>query len=243
MKKRFISILAFAVIGLASCSYDRSPDSGNYDPNNPGFEYAPENDMYHSVPYDGYTQVTDKSSDYFNSNIYNPDSSNQRLPAAGTIARGKADFYYPYANTAEGYEKAGLEVKSPLQPTPEVLAEGKRLYEIYCWHCHGMTGKSDGPVMASGKFPKPGFGVYQSDYIRQLPVGKMYHTVTYGKNLMGPHGPLLSPKERWEIIHYVKQLSMAAGPSDKAAADSSATAKPGTNNTNSDTSKNNTVKK
>ena len=227
MKKIIFSILTIAVFAITACSYDRSPNSGNYNPNDPGFEYAPEGDMYLSVPYDGYTQTVG------NSNRYNPDSSNMRLPAVGTVARGKADYYFPYARTTEGYEKAGVELKDTMPNTPANLAEGKRLYETFCWHCHGLTGKSDGPVMASGKFPPPPFGTYQSDLIKNMPVGKMYYTITYGKNLMGAHGSLLSPKERWEIIHYVKHLAFSeAAPASAAPKAEAGAAKPDSTKSN-----------
>lgn len=156
-----------------------------------------------------------------NTNPYNANGSNQRPPVPGTVARGQADYVYPLPAGNEGYAAAASLV-NPLPATPANLAEGKRLYETYCWHCHGLEGKSDGPVMASGKFPKPGFGEYQNDYIRKLPAGQMYHTITWGKNLMGPHGLFLSPDQRWKIVHYIKQLSAMPGaaPEGGAPADS-----------------------
>jgi hypothetical protein len=69
--------------------------------------------------------------------------------------------------------------------------------------------------MASGKFPKPGWPNYQSDYIRNLPEGKIYHTLTYGKNLMGSHATHLNPKERWMVVSYVKELSKIGQNTDK----------------------------
>ena len=34
----------------------------------------------------------------------------------------------------------------------------------------------------------------------------MYHSLQYGKGLMGSHASQLSQKERWLIIEYVKTL-------------------------------------
>ena len=36
--------------------------------------------------------------------------------------------------------------------------------------------------------------------------GKMYHTLTYGKGLMGSHASQLSQKDRWLVIEYIKVL-------------------------------------
>ena len=34
----------------------------------------------------------------------------------------------------------------------------------------------------------------------------MYHTLTYGKGLMGSHASQLSQKDRWLVIEYIKVL-------------------------------------
>jgi hypothetical protein len=42
--------------------------------------------------------------------------------------------------------------------------------------------------------------------LKDLPEGKMYHTITYGKGLMGQHASQLNQLERWQVIEYVKCL-------------------------------------
>jgi len=235
--KKIYPIMALSVFGVAvllvlylllrlfmyGLSHDRSPGSGNYDPNNSGYEYAPEGDMYHSIPYDAQTEYSDDDHHY-NANPMNRyfKGMNMWLPVKGTVARGQADYIDPYPNTNEGYEAAGKELVNPVPNTPENLAEGKRLFNIFCWHCHGHLGNGDGPVMKIGGFPRPSWGSYTSDYIKNLPEGKMFQTVTYGKNLMGSHAPMLTPTQRWKIIHYVKYLSMQA-PTAGAAGSAPAT--------------------
>ena len=34
----------------------------------------------------------------------------------------------------------------------------------------------------------------------------MFHTITYGKNLMGSHASQLNNEERWKVIRYVQTL-------------------------------------
>ena len=54
-----------------------------------------------------------------------------------------------------------------------------------------------------------------------LESAKIYHTLTYGKNNMGSHASVLSPKDRWKVIKYVKFLSsQSASSTEVAAADS-----------------------
>jgi mono/diheme cytochrome c family protein len=92
--------------------------------------------------------------------------------------------------------------------TVENLAEGERLFNVYCWNCHGKKGGNDGPVISGGKFPPPPWANYQSEYIQTLPVGKMFHTITFGKGLMGSHASVLTPTERWKVILYIQKLSL-----------------------------------
>ena len=39
--------------------------------------------------------------------------------------------------------------------------------------------------------------------------GTMFHSVTYGKNLMGSYASQLSTEQRWMIIHYIKEKQAA----------------------------------
>lgn len=206
--KLFLSGLA--VVSISSCGRG---------PNDPGVEYAP--DMYVSKGYEPFSQLEDqKRMVVDNGKEYpiNPDGKNMREPVNGTIARGQIDYYFPYAKTPEGYEAAGTELKNPLPASEENLAEGKRLYEVNCTPCHGAEGKGDGTIVQDGKYPPP--PAYDSDRIKNTSEGKMYYSVTYGKNLMGSYASALSPKERWQVIHYIKTLSGTAAAPAAATADS-----------------------
>lgn len=172
-----------------------------------GIEYAPQ--MYHSIPLEPYSQL-----DY---NPYTKDGKNAMEPVPGTIARGKLDYVYPYPNTFEGYEAAGRELKNPLPPTLENLEEGKRLFTHFCVHCHGEKGDGQGTIVQAGKFPPP--PAYNGP-LKDLPEGKMFHSITYGKNLMGSHASQLTPTQRWQIIHYIKLLQKGITDPKMALSDS-----------------------
>jgi len=203
LKKLIKASLIFSLFGfgliclIGSC---------NDDPKSPGYEYMP--DMYHGPEY--------------KPNSSNPnfkDSMTDRKPVEGTIARNQPmPFAYPHTN--EGYEAAGKELKSPLEHNEINLAEGKRLFEIFCIHCHGPEGKGDGTIVQNGKFPPP---PSYSNQLKDLPEGKMFWTITYGKNLMGSHASQLNQDERWEIIMYVQTLQKLG--SEKVAADSTSSKK------------------
>lgn len=172
-----------AVLSIALSSCQRFRDKSE-----PGYEFAPQ--MYESVPY--------------NSDMANPnfkDGKTAQTPPAGTLKQGFENF--AYANTLEDYERAGVELKNPVALTPQVLEEGKQLFQNMCSHCHGKDGKADGAITAAGKYPVP---TYQSENVKNLPEGKIFFSITYGKNLMGPHASQLSKEERWKIVHFVQTL-------------------------------------
>ncbi|NUM31119.1 MAG: cytochrome c [Bacteroidetes bacterium] len=164
---------------------------------NPGIEYAP--DMYVSKAYEPFSQ--EKHMDL------NPNGMTMRLPVAGTIARGQLDYIFNYPNTPEGYEASAAAV-NPVSKTEENLMEGEKLYNIYCSLCHGKTGGNDGSVITVGNFARPSFANYQDPYIQNLPEGKIFFVITNGKNMMGAHGHMLTPHQRWQVVNYVKKLSL-----------------------------------
>lgn len=164
---------------------------------NPGIEYAP--DMYISKAYEPFSQERHMD--------LNPNGMTMRLPVTGTIARGQLDYIFNYPNTPEGYESSAAAI-NPIAKTNENIAEGEKLYNIYCSLCHGKTGANDGSVITTGNFARPPFPNYQDPYIQNLAEGKIYFVITYGKNMMGAHGHMLNPAQRWQVVNYVKKLSL-----------------------------------
>ncbi len=198
--------------------------------NNQGREYAP--NMYHSVAYEPYTQIDDEDAgrwvtsidyqpfveggeghaEYYNSNRYNPHHMNMREPAANTVRRN-AQGWLPYRlpNDSTGLRMADR-LKNPLDSTKEVIAAGKALFEMYCDHCHGAKGEGDGKVAQGVKIDGVqkgnynGVPNYKSDALKNMTEGHIFHVITYGKNLMWPHGSQISPEDRWKLAKYVKTL-------------------------------------
>ncbi len=187
------------VAGFTSC--------GKKDVNSPGTEFMP--DMYRSP-----------SVEVYGTSTFNGDTvySTKFMPVKGTIARGYIP--YAYANTPEGYEQAGLYLKNPIAMSDAVMKDAEKLYGYYCTHCHGAAGGGDGKVGAK----LPGAPPAYNGTLKNLPEGKIFHSITYGKGLMGNHASILTQEERWKLVHYVQKLQ---GPKETAAADSTkAKAKP-----------------
>lgn len=193
MKKLIFIISALTLTSLSSCMWKAGGD-------NTGIEYAP--DMYYSKGYEPMSQFSDTSKYRFN-----PYFMTMREPVKGSIAIGQLDYQYPFENTPEGYAAAaGLSMNISLDEKDQI--EGVRLFGIYCSPCHGEKGGNDGAVSKKQPVLKPAWPNYQDKTIKELPIGKIYHVITYGKNNMGSYAYALTPKERWSVASYVKRLSM-----------------------------------
>lgn len=187
---------------------------------NQGLEYAP--NMYHSVPYDPLTQITDESAgeaaqwlrnpsdghgEYYNSNPYNPNKMNMRIPPANTVKRTKGG-YLPYRIHKDSLEYAAQNLTSPLQGSEEAMIEdGKELYDRFCQHCHGDKGAGDGLVAGTDDEPVfAGIANLTGAAYTNITEGHIFHVITQGKGRMGSHASQISPEERWKIAKFVKTL-------------------------------------
>lgn len=211
MKKIRILLSSAIVIGLmtlmSSCGSKREP----------GLTYMP--DMAYSRSYQSYMP----------NNLAKENISYIPYPVPGTIRRGDL-FPYPLPADSNGY-KMSAEIKDPLPPldTAQML-EAERLFNINCAICHGPKMDAQGPLSTGGKIPAVA-NLTQSIYV-DMPVGTMFHTVTYGKNNMGSYASQLDRKQRWMVIQYIKSHQL--GTSAKAAvawADSVATKSAGIDTT------------
>jgi hypothetical protein len=122
----------------------------------------------------------------------------QYLSHSISLTEEKDSYCYPKTN--EGYELAGIELKNPVPATKINLDRGKQLFEGHCAHCHGLKGNADAPMILKGKYPPP-----PPFYIRLKTIneGKMFHSITLGRNYMPAHAEELDTTERWQVITYI----------------------------------------
>ncbi len=190
-----------------------------------GSEYMP--DMAHSVAYEANTYG------YYDWNRWGSELSYYKLaqprnPVANSIARGYAgkegnntgesgynaksytmngSVPYYYNDTEEERTRAMQEIiKNPYPITEKGLNEGKALYTIFCGICHGDKGDGAGYLVRDdGKYPAQPANFLKDEFIASSN-GRYYHSIMYGKNVMGGYSDKLSYKERWNVIHYIRSL-------------------------------------
>lgn len=77
------------------------------------------------------------------------------------------------------------------------LLQGQKLFVQYCVNCHGVDGnKVINPLARRFALDKLKFG---SDPY------SMWKTITWGNGLMFPQAALLSPEDRYNIVHYLRE--------------------------------------
>jgi mono/diheme cytochrome c family protein len=157
-----------------------------------------------------------RGSDFFE------DGSSARPLVEGTIARGTLQTDAAFFTGKNG---AMLVNELPFPVTPEVVDRGQQRYNIYCTPCHGPTGVGDGLVVQRGYPQPPSFHV---ERLRNIEVGYFFDVMTNGFGRMPDYRAQITPRDRWNIVAYIRALQLAqhAAPSDVPGGDPTKVTKP-----------------
>lgn len=206
MRKNILTAgLLSALVILAACSNVKRE---------PGRVYMP--DMSYSRAYETYAeldsnQFTSKESEAGEKIFYNA------KPVAGTVAMGDMPAY-PYHNDSLGYALSAT-VTNPLPALSEGdMKEAERLYLINCGICHGAKLDGNGPLYNDGNGPYTSAPRnFMDQLMKDMKEGTMFHSVTYGKNAMGSYASQMTTRQRWMVIHYIKNKQGVTAPAATAA--------------------------
>ena len=180
---------------------------------NPGRTYVP--DMAYSRTIESYAM---QDSAIFTSN---PLDKGGRIfyngsTVPGTMRRGDAHTY-TLPNDSNGY-KMSATVRNPYDTVvinAKEMAELGRLYDVNCGICHGAKGTANGPLATSGKVG--GVANLTLPLYVQMADGTIFHSITYGKGVMGSYAAQLNREQRWKIIKYIRTLQGGGAPASPAA--------------------------
>lgn len=148
-------------------------------------------DMYYSNAYESYT-----------ANPIFEDNLTMRTPVEGTVPRGMVPF--SWEKTDEDRLAAGEALVNPVEATEENLERGSEAYGIFCISCHGPNGDGQGHLYTSKRYPYPPANLLE-DKVKMLADGAMYHSITVGYGIMGAHGSMIQPEDRWKIILHIRE--------------------------------------
>jgi len=142
------------------------------------------------------------------------DQRSERQPVEGTVARDEL-----YADTYFYTGKIGSAPGDymPFPATKEVLERGRQRYDIFCAPCHSRLGDGNGFV------PQRGFSHVPPSYhiprLEKAPLGYFFDVITHGFGIMPDYAAQIPPRDRWDIVAYVRalQLSQDASKADVPA--------------------------
>ena len=103
---------------------------------------------------------------------------------------------------------------SPLPSSPEIVEQGKALYngKGACFNCHGKDGDGNGPVAAQLN-PSPR-NFQHHGFWRHRTEGEIFWVIkngSVGTSMVGFDGQL-TDEEMWSLIQYVRSFSGEHGP-------------------------------
>ena len=100
-------------------------------------------------------------------------------------------------------EMMTVRMHNTLQPTPENLAHGEKLYYDNCAPCHGDSGTGNGTVAHLLHYPPYNL---MNSVARELPDGFIYGYIRDGGTHMPAYYDAMNSDERWDVVMYVRQL-------------------------------------
>ena len=145
-----------------------------------------------------------------------PEQSSSQLPPDGTIARtaplpvGRELVYHWQELPVTTGRLPGTTNFIPTNPFPvtaEFLRRGQERFDIYCAACHTRLG--DGNSVARRIAAMPVVANLHDKRIVELPDGEIFHTVSYGKNLMPGYAATIEIRDRWAIVAYLRALQLS----------------------------------
>jgi hypothetical protein len=148
-------------------------------------------------------QVQPRQNPLAHSDFY-ADQRSARPPVEGTVARGQLheDTYF-YTGKIGGNPGDVM----PFPVTKEVLARGRGRYNIFCAPCHSRLGDGNGFVPSRGFARKPpSFHIVR---LEKAPLGYFYDVMTSGFGIMPDYASQIPPKDRWDIVAYVRALQLS----------------------------------
>jgi len=95
----------------------------------------------------------------------------------------------------------------PLPMTAQLLALGRKRFDITCGTCHGVVG--DGvSIVATQMSLRPPPSLVTEKYITK-PSGYLFEVATRGFGLMASYAAELSIEERWAVVAYIRALQLS----------------------------------
>jgi hypothetical protein len=106
--------------------------------------------------------------------------------------------------------------KNPITPTPEGLAEARKLFGYHCAMCHNKDGDGKGELAAEMKLELHDWR--DGSTLEKMTDGEMFFIISNGKGkMLGGEGDRTPEKMRWNLVNLVRAFAKkGAGDKPKA---------------------------
>jgi mono/diheme cytochrome c family protein len=95
--------------------------------------------------------------------------------------------------------------KNPVKPTPEGLAEAKKLYGYHCAMCHGKDGAGKGDLAEQMKLELSDWR--NPETLSKYTDGALFYIITNGRGKMvGGEGDRTKEEIRWNLVNLVRSF-------------------------------------
>jgi len=99
----------------------------------------------------------------------------------------------------------GEALVNPIQVDAAHLATGEKMYQTYCWPCHG-DGQNLGPVAAPGRYPGVAVLSGEQGRVHLRTDGWLYLTIRNGGGIMPSYGWSMTDTEMWSVVGYLRTM-------------------------------------
>ncbi len=95
--------------------------------------------------------------------------------------------------------------KNPMKPTPEGLAEARRVFKYDCAMCHGVSGDGKGEIVESMQLTMHDWK--DPAALEGKTDGEIFYLITIGKGKMTGEGDRQPEKLRWNLVNLVRSMA------------------------------------
>lgn len=99
---------------------------------------------------------------------------------------------------------------NPNKPTPESIAQGKKIYGYDCAMCHGEdgSGKSDLATSMNLKL----IDYRDPETLKARTDGELFFIIKNGKDKMPSEGDRAKPDQIWNLVNYIRSFAKKKSP-------------------------------
>jgi mono/diheme cytochrome c family protein len=143
------------------------------------------------------------------------DGLSMHAPPEGTVPRERITQNVPLTTgrlpdgpiQANGEPLPRFVTSIPLPLTRQLLALGRKRFDITCATCHGPLGDGNS-IVATQMALRPPPSLITDKYIGK-PSGYIFEVASKGFGLMASYAAELSVEERWGVVAYLRALQLA----------------------------------